>query len=226
MTSLAVYSWPGATPAPQDGLFAILICTSALHHEAKAQAFAANVLAANADAPSSKSAGGGALSADQQRGNARRQLRLAARYALAAVLRMPADDISIASRPGEPPSILLAGRPSTIGISFSHDDHYSLAAINLHGPIGADIMRIQDIPDWHAVARDYLDPTTAAALQALPAAERAQALTQAWTQREAALKYHAQQLSEWQTDLPGQAIPLILPVDGLAGYIHIGDNNA
>lgn len=161
-----------------------------------------------------------------QRDAARRQLRLAACEALAAVLRVPSEDISIASRPGEPPSILLAGRPTTIGISLSHEDHYSLAAINLHGPIGADIMHAQDVTDWQAVAEDFLGPTTSAALQALPSKDRTRAFIQAWTQREAALKYHAQQLSEWQADLPGRSIALVLPVPGLTGHIHIGDNNA
>lgn len=161
-----------------------------------------------------------------QRDAARRQLRLAACEALAAVLRVPVADLSIASLPGEPPSVLLASRPTSIGISISHEDDYSLAAINLHGPIGADIMHAQDIADWQAVARDYLGPATNAALQALPTKHRPCAFIQAWTQREAALKYHAQQLSEWQADLPGRSITLALPVPGLTGHIHIGDKDA
>ncbi|MYM33554.1 4'-phosphopantetheinyl transferase superfamily protein [Duganella sp. FT94W] len=192
MKSLAVHMWLGPTPAPQDGLFAILIHTDGGPH----------------------------------RDAARRQLRLAAREVLAAVLHVPPDDIGIVSRPGEAPSVVLAGAPTVIGISFSHDERYSLAAINLQGRIGADIQLVQDIPDWQAVARDYLGPAVAAALQATPAAERPAAFTQAWTQREAALKCHAQQLSEWQGDLPGQAISLILPVAGLTGHLYIGDNNA
>lgn len=190
MKPLAVQTWPGRVPTPQDGLFAILITTGV------------------------------------QRDAARRELRLAVCEALAAVLRLPSEDISIASRPGEPPSILLAGRPTSIGVSISHEDHYSLAAINLHGPIGADIMRMQDIADWQVVAKDYLGPAISASLQALSAAERPHAFTQAWTQREAALKCHAQQLSEWQADLPGRSIALVLPVPGLTGHIHIGDKDA
>ncbi|MYN26809.1 4'-phosphopantetheinyl transferase family protein [Duganella levis] len=190
MKSLAVQRWPGPTPTPQDGLFAILVATN------------------NAT----------------QRDAARRQIRLAAREALAAVLRMAAADITIASAPGTPPHILLAGVESRIGISFSHEDGCALAAINLHGPIGADIMRVEDIPDWRAVARDYLGPAVAAALQ--NTTNRPLAFTQAWTQREAALKCHAQQLSEWQAELPGATISLILPAPNLAGHIHIGDKIA
>ncbi|WP_170304211.1 4-phosphopantetheinyl transferase [Duganella radicis] len=186
MKPLAVHLWPGPTPAPQDGLFAILIRT--------------------APSPALREA-------------ARRGIRLAAREALAAVLRIPVADIAIASTPGAPPRILLAGAPSRIGISISHETGHSLAAINLRGPIGADLMYVQAIPDWPAIARDYLGPK-AAGLKT-PAE-----YTQAWTQREAALKCHAQQISEWQADLPGEAIPLVLPVAELVGHIHIGDRSA
>jgi 4'-phosphopantetheinyl transferase len=159
-----------------------------------------------------------------QRDEARRAIRLAAREALALVLGIHADDIAIDSTPGTAPCIRLAGLASHIGISFSHDANYALAAINLQGPIGADLMQVQDIPDWQAVAREYLGPDVASALQT--AANRPLAFTQAWTQREAALKCHAQQISEWQADLPGQSISLALPVAGLLGHIHIGDRSA
>jgi 4'-phosphopantetheinyl transferase len=204
MNALAVQLWPGATPTPQDGLFAILIQTGA-------------------DAQRSV-AGTQPASAGSQRDAARRQLRSAACEVLAAVLRVPIGDIAIASTPGTPPHILLAGRKSQIGCSFSHEDGYALAAFNLQGPIGADLMRVQTIPDWQAVARDYLGPRIAAALQT--ATDLPNAFTQAWTQREAALKYHAQQISEWQADLPGRSISLALPATGLLGHIHIGDKSA
>lgn len=198
MTALAVHFWPGTAPAPQDGLFAILIRTAD---------------AAPGTAPPAA-----------QREAARRAIRLAAREALASVLGVPAADIAIDSAPGTAPRILLAGRASHIGLSFSHDANYTLAAFNLQGPIGADLMQVQDIPDWQTIARDYLGPGVASALQT--AADRPLAFTQAWTQREAALKCHAQQISEWQADLPGQSIALALPVAGLLGHIHIGDRSA
>jgi 4'-phosphopantetheinyl transferase len=216
MKSLAVQRWPGPTPAPQDGLFAILINTSAASSP-PGSASAPAPHAANA-VPSPASDAG------PQRDVARRQIRQAAREALAAVLRMPTADITIVSTPGTPPHVLLAGVGSRIGISFSHEDGYVLAAINLHGPIGADIMGVQDIPDWQTVARDYLGPAAAAALQ--NTTNRPLAFTQAWTQREAALKCHAQQLSEWQAGLSGASISLILPDPHLAGHIHIGDKTA
>jgi 4'-phosphopantetheinyl transferase len=248
MNTLAVQAWPGPTPAPQDGLFAILIDTSATPGAPAAapspparpssQAMrqqpatvgtssaaqpsfpAARQLPATVGTSSATLAG----SAGAQRDAARRQIRLVAREALAAVLRVPVDAIAIVSSPGTPPRILLAGAQSRIGCTFSYEGHHALAAINLQGPIGADIMRIQDLPDWQTVARDYLGPAAAAALQS--AADRPRAYTKAWTRREAALKYHAQQLSEWQGDLPGRSISLILPVAELTGHIQIGDDNA
>ncbi len=159
------------------------------------------------------------IDADQQRDTARLQIRHAACEALAAVLGVPTADISIVSSPGAPPRVLLAGAASRIGVSFSHEDGYALAAVNLDGAIGADIMRIQDIPDWEAVARDYLGPASVDVLHG--AADRALAFTQAWAQREAALKFHAQQISEWQSDLSGTAISLDLSDFSLTGYLHI-----
>lgn len=193
MTALAVHFWPGPAPAPQDGLFAILISTA--------------------------DAAPGTSPPAAQRDAARRAIRLAAREALAEVLGVPAADIAIDSTPGTPPRIVLAGFASRIGCSFSHDVNYTLAAFNLQGPIGADLMQVQDIPDWQAVARDYLGPKASTLDTPI-------AFTQAWTQREAALKCHAQQISEWQADLPGRTIPLALPVANLLGNIHIGDRSA
>lgn len=190
MKSLAVQLWPGPTPAPRDGLLALL------------------------------------LSSSGHRPAARQAVRLAAREALATLLAMAADDISIVNQPGEAPRVLLAGHPASIGCSFTHDDQYSLVAINMHGSVGADIMRIQGIPDWQPVARDYLGPGAAAALVATPDHQRAAAFTRLWTQREAALKCMGQQLSEWQAEIPGRTIALALPVPGLTGHLHIGDKNA
>jgi len=199
MNTLAVHSWPGAAPVPQDGLFAILIVV-----------------------PS----GSAPQNPRQQRDAARSHIRLAAREALAAVMRAPIDTIHIASSPGSPPRVLLAGQTSSIGCSFSHEDDYALAAINLHGRIGADLMRMRDIPDWQAVARDYLGPTVSASLQTLSPDARPLAFTRAWTRREAALKWQGQQLGEWQSHIAGHSWALDLPVAGLIAHIHFGGDTA
>jgi len=159
-----------------------------------------------------------------QRAQARGQIREALRQSLAAVLGLPPDAIGIASTPGAPPRVTLSGDARhSIGCSFAHENSYALAAINLRGAIGVDLMRVQDIPDWQSVARDYLGPATSAALLDTAVAERPHALAKAWTRREAALKCSGQQLSEWQADIGGTTITLAIPVPGLVGHIHTGD---
>ncbi|MGK5065680.1 4'-phosphopantetheinyl transferase family protein [Janthinobacterium sp. LB3P112] len=129
------------------------------------------------------------------RAEARLRIRAAVREAAAQWLQLDIEAISVESTPGAPPRLLLAGRAA--GLSFSHDEGLSLAAVHLHGPVGIDVMRVQDIPDWANLARDYLGPQAADELAARPAAQRPLALAQAWTAREAALKCAGLQLMEW-----------------------------
>lgn len=129
------------------------------------------------------------------RAEARQRIRLAIREAAAQWLGTDIDDVSVDSQPGQAPRLLLAGRAAWL--SISHDDGISLAAIHLHGPVGVDVMRVVDIPDWYEVARDYLGPQVAAQLRACPDEQRALALAQAWTAREAALKCAGRELAEW-----------------------------
>lgn len=133
------------------------------------------------------------------RDRARMQVRQTIVEVLAEVLRLPASGISVQSTPGEAPRILIGEAVRTVACSFSHESGLSLAAVNLHRAdgIGVDIMRVADIPDWQAVARDYLGPDATAALIALPAADRPRAFAQAWTANEARLKCQGRQLVEW-----------------------------
>ncbi|PIG26232.1 4'-phosphopantetheinyl transferase [Janthinobacterium sp. 35] len=129
------------------------------------------------------------------RWEARLRIRAAVRAAAAQWLKMDIESISLESMPGAPPRLLLAGRAA--GLSLTHDDGMSLAAIHLHGAVGIDAMRVQDIPDWANLARDYLGPQVTQELAACPDAQRPLRLAQAWTAREAALKCVGRQLTEW-----------------------------
>ncbi|OEZ97298.1 4'-phosphopantetheinyl transferase superfamily protein [Janthinobacterium sp. HH107] len=131
---------------------------------------------------------------------ARARLRQAVREAAAQWQNLDIGAITVESTPGTPPRLLLAGRPA--GLSFSHDEGLSLAAIGLHGPVGIDVMRVQDIADWFILARDYLGPQVAQELAAGPDAQRPRRLAQAWTAREAALKCAGKQLAEWDGAAP------------------------
>ena len=129
------------------------------------------------------------------RTEARQRIRAAVRAAAAQWLKMDIESISLESMPGQPPRLLLAGRAA--GLSLTHDEGMSLAAIHLHGAVGIDVMRVQDVPDWANLARDYLGPQVAEELAACPDAQRPLRLAQAWTAREAALKCAGLQLMEW-----------------------------
>lgn len=126
---------------------------------------------------------------------ARARLRQAVCEAAAQWQNLDIEAISVESTPGSSPRLLLAG--GVVGLSFSHDEGISLAAVHLHGAVGIDVMRVQDVPDWANLARDYLGPQVAEELAACPDAQRPRRLAQAWTAREAALKCAGLQLKEW-----------------------------
>jgi 4'-phosphopantetheinyl transferase len=146
---------------------------------------------------------------------------LAERYALQAA------QIVLHSPEGQVPWAQLAtpAGPRRAWLAISHDGELSLAAISLQGAVGIDVTRIVDIPDWEAVARDYLGPDTAAALAALPAGARADAFARAWCEREARLKYLGRELVEWSADGDAdlaacRCLPLCLP-EGYAGALTL-----
>ena len=150
---------------------------------------------------------------------ARAQLRQVVREALAQWLKLDSEAISMESTPGAPPRLLLEGR--SVGLSFSHDEGISLAAIGLHGPVGIDVMRVQDIADWFHLARDYLGPQVTAELVACTDAQRPLALAQAWTAREAVLKCAGLPLAEWSGVAPAcrlQALALPAPYVATLAY--------
>ena len=149
---------------------------------------------------------------------ARLRIRAAAREAVAQWLALDIETISVESTPGTPPRLLLGGRAASL--SFSHDEGLSLAAISLHGPVGIDVMRVQDIGDWFHLARDYLGPQVAEELAACPDAQRPLALAQAWTAREAALKCMGRQLAEWDArPIDCHLQPLSLPAPYVATLV-------
>lgn len=159
------------------------------------------------------------IAAPASRSEARTQLRQAVLLAAAQWQKLNIETISLQSSSGQPPRLLLAGQAA--GLSFSHDEGLSLAAIHLHGPIGVDVMRVQDITDWRQLARDYLGPQVEQEMAACPAAQRALQLARAWTAREAALKCAGMQLAEWDGNTPAcrlQTLPLPLPYVASLAY--------
>jgi 4'-phosphopantetheinyl transferase len=153
------------------------------------------------------------------RATARRTIRLALLAALAETSGLPASSIRLCGAPGEAPYALLDGR--RIALSISHDGDLSVAALRLDGgAVGIDLMQVTDVPDWQAVARDYLGPACAAALARVPMPAHAAAFARAWSEREARLKCRGLALVEWRAcDEPllsaCSCLSLVLP----GGYV-------
>jgi len=151
-----------------------------------------------ADAPASDSAlqivG---VRGQPDRVTARRTIRAALVAALVEASGLPSASIQLCGASGEAPYALLDdGR--RIGLSISHDGDLSVAALRLDGGVvGIDVMQVTDIPDWQAVARDYLGPACAAALADTPGHARAAAFARAWSGHEARLKCRGLALAEW-----------------------------
>jgi 4'-phosphopantetheinyl transferase len=157
------------------------------------------------------------------RATARRTIRTALVAALAQATGLPAERIMLCGAPGEAPYALLDDA-RRLSVSISHDGDLSVAALRLDGgAVGIDVMQVTDIPEWEAVARDYLGPACAAALARVPASARAAAFARAWSEREARLKCGGLPLGEWRAEdaslaLACPCLPLALP-DGYAGSL-------
>jgi 4'-phosphopantetheinyl transferase len=172
------------------------------------------------DAPSAAVVHVVGVRGQSDRATARRTIRTALVAALAQATGLPSERIVMCGAPGEAPYALLDGS-RRLSVSISHDGDLSVAALRLDGgAIGIDVMRVTDVPDWAAVARDYLGPACAAALARLPAPARAAAFARAWSEREARLKCRGLPLGEWRAE--DAALQLVCPCLSLAlpdGYV-------
>ncbi|MEE4179771.1 4'-phosphopantetheinyl transferase family protein [Pseudomonas viridiflava] len=156
------------------------------------------------------------LERNTTRAEARVSIRAHLCDALVNWLGVGSETITFINLPGQAPRIMIDDLPEP-GLSISHEAGLSLAAVNLQGPVGVDLVYVQEIPDWHLVARDYLGPTTASRLLATPAALRPFAFANAWCQHEALSKLNGQPLSEWKEhlDLAGNISRIDLPMPWL-----------
>lgn len=130
---------------------------------------------------------------------ARATVRSVARQALGAILACRPESVPLVSSPGQPLRVDLPGRP--IGLSVSHEAGLSLLAINLHGAVGIDLMRLDQqfdwASDWQPVAHDYLGQDAGTAIANAPAERRQKMFAGHWTALEASLKCNGLPLSEW-----------------------------
>jgi 4'-phosphopantetheinyl transferase len=133
------------------------------------------------------------------RAQARAQVRTALRELLGPLLGRTPEAVPLVTLPGQPPRLELPGLQ--LGLSLSHDSGMTLAALYPGGAVGVDVMRVAALPDWEALAHDYLGPDACKAIAAVPAKQRDHAFAQAWTRMEACMKCLGTGLREWTPEL-------------------------
>lgn len=158
---------------------------------------------------------------------ARLRIRAVLITALAAHVGIDAGRIALHSPQGVAPwaVVTLDAGDRRVALSISHDGDISVAAYCLSGAVGIDVMSIVPVPDWRAVARDYLGPEAARKLAARSDGERDAAFAHAWSEHEARLKCLGLQLAEWCDERAVElqacrCFPLALP-EGYVGYVAL-----
>ena len=130
---------------------------------------------------------------------ARAKVRNVARIVLGTVLDCRPEAVLLISHPGQP--LRLISPSQSIGLSVSHETGFSLMAINFHGAVGVDLMRLDDQFEWASdselVAHDYLGKHVSAKIANEPAERRQKVFADKWTAFEASLKCNGLPLSEW-----------------------------
>ncbi|OOG43697.1 4'-phosphopantetheinyl transferase superfamily protein [Rhodanobacter sp. C05] len=115
------------------------------------------------------------------------QGRAPLRRVLAAYLGIDADAVAlVAGEHGRP--ALAAGHDQSLGFNWSHSGDQALIAIGRHVSPGIDVERRRERPRALEIAQRYFSVDEAAALAALPAANRSAAFLELWTAKEAVLK--------------------------------------
>ena len=132
------------------------------------------------------------------RSQARKLIRLAITQVLADKLSCPYTEIKLTSQSGQ--SVKITHPQQNIGLSISHEPGLSLAAINMNGKVGVDLIDVKSIPndnEIYKLALEYLGTQVAENLLLLPSEQQKHAFAKAWTEFEARLKCQEKSLDEW-----------------------------
>lgn len=155
---------------------------------------------------------------------ARQTIRTALQGVLGELWGCAPANVALPDTPGEP---LRARGPNSPdwGLSVSHDQGLSVAAVNRLGPVGVDIVCESQSFDWHAVAHDYLGPHIAADIAAQPVPLQNRVFLRAWARHEACLKCVSLGLVEWRPALQArlsdlQVADLHLPAGWLGAVAY------
>ena len=139
------------------------------------------------------------------RSQARKLIRIAITQVLANKLACPNAEIKFISQSGQ--SLKLSQPRQNIGLSISHESGLSLAAINMNGRVGVDLIDMKSIPndnEIYKLALEYLGIQVAEYLLFLPSELQKHAFANAWTKFEARLKCEEKSLTEWIPSSPLQ----------------------
>lgn len=138
---------------------------------------------------------------------ARQQIRLALADLLSCAYACPVEQLILERQAGQVPGLDLSIPGHEISLSISHENGLSIAAIcdkDVEGKahkyangLGIDLLKIQHLPDWQAVAALYLGPQISAAIAATALDQQAACFALHWAQLEARLKCQGLALSEW-----------------------------
>lgn len=76
------------------------------------------------------------------------------------------------------------------GLQFNlaHSEDVALCAVTAGGPVGVDVERVRDLPEWQHIADTCFSPVERARITAARPEERRREFFQAWTRQEAVLK--------------------------------------
>jgi len=135
----------------------------------------------------------------------------ARRAILASYLDAPASALQFSV--GESGKPRLADVPG-LEFSFARTDGLALLAVTGGCEVGVDVERENDRTDIEVVAREFLPPAEAAALERTPPEGRRSAFFSAWTRHEARLKLHGEGLTG-STPRCGRAPEMPVTVRGL-----------
>jgi 4'-phosphopantetheinyl transferase len=112
--------------------------------------------------------------------------RLVVKYTAAAVLEVAPVSLDLGYRPGGRPQ--LRGLGAELDLSLAHSDELIAVAVSRSGPVGVDA-EPADRPISVDLLREHICTVEeAAALEALPPAQRAEQLVRLWTLKEAYAK--------------------------------------
>lgn len=106
---------------------------------------------------------------------------------LGAYLGIDADTVVLIDGEHGRPT-LAAGHDSSIGFNWSHSGEHALIAVGRYVEPGIDLERLRERPRALEIAQRYFSEDEAAALMALPPAERSAVFLELWTAKEAVLK--------------------------------------